>query len=92
MLKIGLHVIDTKNYVKSLVTSHNAAILEKVRDVVIYFSRPSAILEKVRDVPISLILAAQCKVIKDRSMGRDRSVNLNVCQKKAGNQITKNKS
>ena len=55
MLKIGLHVIDTKNYVKSLVTSHNAAILERVRETPIYFSQPSAILEKVRDVPISLI-------------------------------------
>ena len=36
--------------------------------------------------------AVQCRVIKDRSVGWDRSVNLNVCQKKEGNQITKNKS
>ena len=50
MLTIGLHVRDTNNYVKCLGISHNAAILEKVRDVRIYFSRPSAILEKVREI------------------------------------------
>ena len=39
-----------------------------------------------------LIAAAQCRIIKDKSMRRDRSVILHVCQKKAENQITKNKS
>ena len=62
MLKIGLHVRDTNNYVKCLGISHNAAILEKVRDVRICFSRLAAILENLCDVPIYLIitlLAAQ---------------------------------
>ena len=44
MLKIGLDVIDTKNYVKSLVTSHNAAILEKLCDVPI-----SLLLSTIQD-------------------------------------------
>ena len=56
MLKIADNVKDTKNYAKSLVTSHNAAILEKVREMPNLLSRPSAILEKVREMPKSLIL------------------------------------
>ena len=52
MLTIGHNVQDRTNYVKSLVTSHNAAILEKVREMPNnYFSRPFAILEKVREMP-----------------------------------------
>ena len=39
-------------------TSYKAAILEKVRDVPIYFSGPSAILEKVREMPNLPILFA----------------------------------
>ena len=46
MLTIGLHVRDTNSYVKCLGISHNAAILDNVRDVPIYFSRPSVILKK----------------------------------------------
>ena len=53
MLDIELHVRDTNNYVKCLGIWDNAAILEKVRDVPIYFSRHSAILEKVREITIS---------------------------------------
>ena len=52
MLEIAHNVKDRTNYVKSLVTSHNAAILEKVRDVSIYIPQSSAIFEKVRHVPI----------------------------------------
>ena len=33
MLTIAHNVNDMTNYVKSLVTSHNAAILEKVREI-----------------------------------------------------------
>ena len=51
MLTIELHVRDTNNYVKYLGISHNAAVLEKVRDVPIYFSR---LLEKVREITIQI--------------------------------------
>ena len=56
MLKIAHNVNDMKNYAKSLVTSDNAAILEKVREMPNLLSRPSAILEKVREIHISPIL------------------------------------
>ena len=67
MLTIGHTARDTKNYVKSLVTSHNAAILENVCRVTIYFSRPSAILENLCRVTIyfprpSAILENLCRV------------------------------
>ena len=42
MLTIGLHVRDTNIYMKCLGISHNAAILEKVREITNLFSRPAS--------------------------------------------------
>ena len=76
MLTLGLHVRDTNSYVKCLGISHSAAILEKVRHVPIYFSRPSVILEKVRDVPIYF---SRLSVIFEKV--RDVPIPLLLCQK-----------
>ena len=57
MLEIAHNARDTTNYVKCLDIWHNAAILEKVCEVPVYFSRPSAIFEKVREITIPLILS-----------------------------------
>ena len=54
MLEIGHNVKYRTNYVKSLLTSHNSAILENLCEITNYFSRPSAILEKVREIPIRI--------------------------------------
>ena len=56
MLKMAHSVKETINYAKSLVTSHNTAILEQVREMPNLLSRPSAILENVCQISISPIL------------------------------------